>query len=120
MRNYEVKIEEERIYAMVYNITANAAVQRGDGLHVATDDNKPLLQEFLEKGKVLVAAALGKYGNGLKFSMPESWDSKNELDDRVNAFLADYVLASWMGLTAEANVPVIELASILNKRNKPI
>jgi hypothetical protein len=134
MKNYEVAIDKEKIYKAVYNITANAAVQRGDAAHVATEDNKLILQEFLEKGKALVSAALGRYGNGieypiengvklpsvLKYSMPENWDWKDELDERVNAFLADYITALWMGLTAEVTMPVLELMSILNKRKKPI
>jgi hypothetical protein len=134
MKNYEVAIDKEKIYKAVYNITANAAAQRGDALRVATEDNDILLDEFLEKGKKLVEAALGRYGNGieypiengvklpsvLKYSMPENWDWKDELDERVNAFLADYITALWMGLTAEVTMPVLELMSILNKRKKPI
>ena len=120
MKNYEVAIDKEKIYKAVYNVTANAAAQRGDGLRVATEDNKELLEEFLEKGKELVSAALGRYGNGLQYSMPNNWDWKEELDERVNAFLADYITASWMGLTAEVTMPVAELMSILNKRKKPI
>ena len=50
MKNYEVAIDKEKIYKAVYNITANAAAQRGDGLRVATEDNDILLDEFLEKG----------------------------------------------------------------------
>lgn len=134
MKNYEVAIDKEKIYKVVYNITANAAAQRGDGLRVATEDNDILLDEFLEKGKDLVSAAIGRYSNGiecpikdgvklpsvLKYSMPENWDWKEELDGRVNAFLADYVAASWMGLTAEVTMLMPELMSILNKRKKPI
>lgn len=120
MKNYEVAIDKEKIYKAVYNVTANAAAQRGDGLRVATEDNDILLDEFLEKGKELVSAALGRYGNGLQYSMPNNWDWKEELDERVNAFLADYITASWMGLTAEVTMPVAELMSILNKRKKPI
>ena len=120
MNTYEVKIVEEDILDAVYNITANAAVQRGDAAHVATGDNKGILQEFLKKGKALVSAALGRYGNGLEYSMPANWDFEDEVNKRVNSFLVDYVLTSWMGLTAEVTMPVLELTSILNKRNKPI
>lgn len=134
MKNHKVKIVEEDIFDAVYNITANAAAQRGDALRVATEDNKAILEEFLEMGKVLVAAALGRYGNGieypiedgveqqsvLKYSMPASWGFEDEVNERVNKFLVDYIVASWMGLTAEVTMPVLELTSILNKRNKPI
>lgn len=120
MNTYEVKIVEEDIFDAVYNITANAAAQRGDAAHVATEDNKGILQEFLEKGKALVSAALGRYGNGLEYSMPANWDFEDEINNRVNTFLIDYVLTSWMGLTAEVTMPVIELMSILNKRKKPL
>ena len=134
MKNYEVAIEKEKIYKAVYNITANAAAQRGDGLHVATEDNKDILMQFLESGKRLVEAALGRYGNGmeypiengvehpsvLKYSMPASWGFEDEVNERVNKFLVDYIVASWMGLTAEVTMPMPELMSILNKRKKPI
>lgn len=120
MKNYKVKIVEEDILDAVYNITANAAAQRGDAAHVATEDNKEILQEFLTEGKEVVSAALGRYGNGLEYSMPANWDFEDEVNKRVNAFLVDYVLTSWMGLTAEVTMPVLELTSILNKRNKPI
>lgn len=120
MKNYKVKIVEEDIFDAVYNITANAAAQRGDALHVATEDNKDILEEFLEKGKVLVAAALGRYGNGLEYSMPASWDFEDEVNERVNKFLVDYIVASWMGLSAETQLPALELITILNKRKKPI
>ena len=52
--------------------------------------------------------------------MPASWNFKDEVDERVHAFLVDYVMASWMGLVAEVEKPVLELLSILNKRNKPL
>lgn len=120
MKNYEVTINEEAIYTAVYNITANAAAQRGDDAHVATEDNKGVLKEFLEKGKVFIGPALGRYGSGLRYSMPASWNFKDEVDERVHAFLVDYVMASWMGLVAEVEKPVLELLSILNKRNKPL
>lgn len=120
MKSYKIQIVEDDIFDTVYNITANAAVQRGDAAHVATEDNKGILQEFLEKGKALVSAALGRYGNGLEYSMPANWDFEDEVNKRVNSFLVDYVLTSWMGLTAEVTMPVLELTSILNKRNKPI
>ena len=120
MKSHEVKISEEDVYSAVYNITANAAVQRGDAAHVATEDNRDILAEFLAEGEEKVAAALGRYGNGLKYSMPDNWDYKDEIDKRVNAFVVDYVLASWMGLVAQTEKPVLELMTILNKRNKPI
>ena len=121
MKAYEVKIEKEKIYKAVYNITANAAQQRGDALHVATEDNINILEEFLEEGRAVVAAALGKYGNGgVKYSMPASWDFKEEVDEKAHAFLVGYIVARWMGLTAQVEIPVLELMSILNKRNKPI
>lgn len=120
MKSYEVNIVEGDIFDAVYNITANAAAQRGDAAHVATEDNKIILEEFLEEGKVVVAAALGRYGNGLKYSMPDNWDYKKEVDEKVQAFLVDYVVARWMGLTAQVEMPVLDLMSILNKRNKPL
>ena len=45
MKNYEVTINEEAIYTAVYNITANAAAQRGDAAHVATEDNRGILTQ---------------------------------------------------------------------------
>ena len=120
MNTYEVKIVKEDIFDAVYNITANAAAQRGDGLRVATEDNKELLEEFLEKGKELVSAALGRYGKGLKYSMPPNWDFEDEVNERVSKFLVDYMVASWMGLAAEVSMPVLDLKIILNKRNKPL
>ena len=120
MKSYKIQIVEDDIFDTVYNITANSAVQRGDAAHVATEDNKKILQEFLSEGKEVVSAALGRYGNGLDYSMPDNWDYRDEIDKRVNAFLVDYVLTSWMGLVAQVEKPVLELKQILNKRNKPI
>ena len=120
MKSYKIQIVEDDIFDTVYNITANAAVQRGDAARVSTEDNKAILQEFLTEGKEVVSAALGRYGNGLDYSMPDNWDYKDEIDKRVNAFLVDYVLTSWMGLVAQVEKPVLELKQILNKRNKPI
>ena len=134
MKSYKVNIVEEDIFDAVYNITANAAAQRADALHVATEDNKRILVQFLENGKRVVEAALGRYGCGieysvvdgveqpsvLKYRMPASWDFEDEVNERVNKFLVDYIVASWMGLAAEVTMPVPELMSILNKRKKPI
>ena len=97
MKSYEVNIVEKDIFDAVYNITANAAVQRGDAAHVATEDNKGILQEFLEKGKALVSAALGRYGNGLEYSMPANWDFEDEINNRVNALgLKEKVVVSFL------------------------
>lgn len=134
MKTYTLDIKEDDILVSVYRKTANAAQQRADALHVATEDNKDILMQFLESGKRLVEAALGRYGNGmeypiengveqpsvLKYSMPASWDFEDDINERVDKFLADYVTASWYALTAEVELPVIELMSILNKRKKPL
>lgn len=120
MKSYKIQIVDDDIFDVVYNITANAALQRGDAAHVATEDQRKILVEFLTEGKEVVSAALGRYGNGLNYSMPDNWDYKDEIDKRVNAFLVDYVLTSWMGLVAQVEKPILELMSILNKRNKPL
>jgi hypothetical protein len=83
------------------------------------------IKNAVKSGKITVYSSYPiengvKLPSVLKYSMPENWDWKDELDERVNAFLADYITASWMGLTAEVTMPVLELMSILNKRKKPI
>lgn len=120
MNVHEVKVERNLIYEDVYNVTANAAVQRGDALRVATDDNAEILDVFLDKGTVLVEMALGRYGKGLNYSMPDNWNFEDEINRKVHRFLVDFVVASWMGLTTEVQLPVLDLMPILNKREKPI
>lgn len=121
MKSYDLDIKEEDILVKVYRLTANAAQQRGDALRVATEDNKDMLLQFLDSGKRVVEAAMGRYGTGgISYSMPENWEYKEELENRVNGFLADYVMACWIALSAEVETPVVDLMPILNKRKKPI
>ena len=129
MNTYEVKIVKEDIFGAVYNITANAAVQRGDAQAVATEDNKDMLQQFKDEGFKLLEKALGRYyvGNG-RYSMPSNWPNLSaDINALAEKAIANYILAKWYELngTGDKYMAVFSevltnIANILNKREKPI
>lgn len=129
MKNYEVKIVEEDIFDAVYNITANAAVQRGDAQAVATEDNKDMLQQFKDEGFKLLEMVFGRYyvGNG-RYSMPSNWPNLSaDINALAEKAMANYILAKWYELNgagdkymAVFSEVLTNIANILNKRNKPI
>ena len=128
MKTYTIDIEDT-IYNKVYRLTANAAVQRGDALAVATEDNKDLLQQFMTEGFKLIERAFGRYYQGeMKYSMPENWPNlKKEIDEQVETGLVNYILAKWYELNgagekymAVFSEVLTNIANILNQREKPI
>lgn len=129
MKMYDIGTSEDNILANVYRLTANAAQQRGDAVHVATADNKDMLKQYMEEGEVLLEKAFGRYTAGSrKYSMPENWpDRSAEITDLAETFLTNYAIAKWYELngTGErfievANAALVQIAEELNKRSKPI
>lgn len=129
MRDYSITVEDNNIHTEVYRITANAAQQRGDAQNVATEDNADLVDKFIFDGKKLLEKALGRYSTGgLNFSMPENWpDRTADVNGNAEVFLKNYALAKWFELNgtgerflAMANEALEIIATILNKRDKPI
>ena len=131
-----VNINEDNVLKGVYQLTANAAVQRGDAQHVATVDNKDMLSQFIGEGKKLVEKALGRYSTGVKveggkellgYSMPAEWpDRSAEITSLAEVFLTNYVIAKWYELNGTgdrflnvANEALSEIGVLLGKRNKP-
>ena len=128
MATNAIQITDDEVLTCVYRTTANAALQRGDGAHVATVDNVLLLGQFLKEGKLLLNSALGRYYAGdLRYVVPSEWaGSADEIKNLSVAFLANYVTAKWLELysTGEryivvANEALNEVKLILSKRNKP-
>lgn len=129
MKMYDIGTSEDNILANVYRLTANAAQQRGDAVHVATADNKDMLTQYMNEGEVLLEKAFGRYAAGSqKYSMPENWpDRSAEITDLAETFLTNYAIAKWYELngTGErfievANAALVQIAEELNKRSKPI
>lgn len=137
MKSYYLDIEADSVLEPVYRLTANAAQQRGDALHVATEDNKDMLLQFLGEATIRLEGIFGRYWVGLKtiddksvfvYSMPDNWPQKvNEVNGLVESFLANYVTAKWIELwgTAEgfvntANEVLGRIVELLNLRSKPI
>lgn len=128
MTEYTISVSDS-VLESVYRLTANAAVQRGDAQAVATEDNKDMLQQFKDEGFKLLEMAFGRYyvGDG-KYSMPSNWPN---LSAYINALaekaMANYILAKWYELNgagdkymAVFSEVLINIANILNKREKPI
>ena len=135
MKKYAITLQEEDkdgkegILTKVYRLTANAAVQRGDALRVATEDNKDMLTQFINEGKRSLDDALGRYSTGdLGYSMPENWpDRKADIDKMAENYLVNITLAKWYELTGtgdkfreEAAVALGFIVFTLNIRNKPL
>lgn len=135
MKKYAITLQEEDkdgkegILTKVYRLTANAAVQRGDALRVATADNKDMLTQFINEGKRSLNDALGRYSTGdLGYSMPENWpDRKADIDKMAENYLVNITLAKWYELTEtgdkfreEAAVALEFIVFTLNIRNKPL
>ena len=126
---YLVDIKSYGVLAEVCRLTANAALQRGDAAHVATSDNRELIERWIDEGKRFVEKALGRYSKGnMKYSMPYEWPNRSEeVNGMAELFLVNYALAKWFELWAEgpryveaANVALESIRGILNRREKPI
>ncbi len=129
MKQFFIEIDDNDVLEKVYQLTANAAVQRGDAQAVATEDNIDMLNVFIEDGKKLLEKALGRYSTGgLGYSMPENWKDRSEdINGHADTFLKNYVLSKWYELNgtgerfiAMANEALECIVLILNKREKPI
>ena len=131
MKEVKVTIDRESVLAGVQMITANAAAQRGDALHVATDDNGELLEGFYDEVLRELIALLSKYakeGDGLVFSLPDNWDAEltPTLSKGVNDAVLFGVLAKWYSLAGESiygsmfEGSIEEIVEVLNKRVKPV
>lgn len=129
MKIIECSKSQEEVLTEVMRISANAALQRGDAAHVATEDNEELLGAFFEEVKAEVVLLLSKYINSdLAFSMPENWDFSLEktLKAIVKSVLVYGVLAKWYALSGDSvygdmfSSTIEEILSILRKRVKPV
>lgn len=132
MKQFFIKFDDDvvqNVLKEVYQLTANAAVQRGDAQAVATVDDIDMLNVFIEDGKKLLEKALGRYSTGkLGYSMPENWKDRSvDINDHAHVFLKNYVLSKWYELNgtgerfiAMANEALECIVLILNKREKPI
>lgn len=129
MKNYSINIKDGDVLTKIYRLTANAAVQRGDALQVATPDNVDLLTGFINDGRAVLIGALERYSTGgLNYSMPENWpDMSGDIKELAEIFLVNYAIAKWYELNgtgerfiATANEALMAISPLLNKRNKPI
>lgn len=126
MVSYVLDIKD--VLTAVYRLTANAAVQRGDADHVATEDNKDMLNQFLEEGKGLLMNAFGRYATPTGYAMPSNWpDRSEEVSSLAKDFLANYVTAKWFELNgagdkflATANTELESIKLLLIQRRRPI
>jgi hypothetical protein len=130
MRSYSVLIDYPELCEVVYRITANAAKERGDALHVATEEDKDLIEGFFSAAMPALRTAFGKYltGGSISYSMPENW-SNDELTVGYccTEYLVDVALARWFEMSGVANAymnaargAIEALVLCLNKRKKPI
>lgn len=129
MKEIAVNINKSEILTAIKRITANAAQQRGDGLHVATDDDEDLLDGFYDEVVGEIVVLLSRYASeGFVFTMPENWDVSLEasLAKRVNDAVVFGVLAKWYSLSGESiygsmfEGTIEEIIAVLDKRVKPV
>lgn len=129
MKEIAVNINKSEILTAIKRITANAAQQRGDGLHVATDDDEDLLNGFYDEVVGEIVVLLSRYASeGFVFTMPENWDVSLEasLAKRVNDAVVFGVLAKWYSLSGESiygsmfEGTIEEIIAVLDKRVKPV
>lgn len=129
MKEITVNIDKSEILTAIKRITANAAQQRGDGLHVATDDNEDLLDGFYDEVVGEIVVLLSRYASeGFVFTMPENWDVslQTSLAKRMNDAVTFGVLAKWYSLSGESiygsmfEGTIEEIIAVLDKRVKPV
>lgn len=106
MKEYSVDIDKEDILTEVYRLSANAAKERGDVLHVATADNADVVERLLAEGMGPLVATFGRYfleyiGWQIKFSMPENWSErlKDAIEENCRVFLINFTLGRWFALS---------------------
>ena len=129
MKVINIAIDKGGVLDGIKRITANAAQQRGDDLHVATDDNEDLLDGFYDEVVGEIVVLLSRYASeGFVFTMPENWDVSLEasLAKRVNDAVVFGVLAKWYSLSGESiygsmfEGTIEEIIAVLDKRVKPV
>lgn len=133
MRSYSVLIDYSELCVEVFRITANAAKERGDALHVATEEDKDLIESFFSAAMPALRTAFGRFLEGVddagfKYLMPENWKVDEEtVKECCNGFLVSIALAKWFELSGIANgyvnaaqVAMEALRLCLNMRKKPI
>lgn len=133
MRSYTVTIDKDALCVEVFRITANAAKERGDALHAATEEDKDLIEGFFSAAMPALRAGFGRFlegeeNGGIGYSMPENW-KVDEVTVRYccTEFLTNYALARWYELSGvangcmnAANAALEALRLCLNMRKKPI
>lgn len=125
---FSIDIVLGNVLAEVKRISANAALQRGDAAHVATDDNDTLLEKFFAQVQNEMVASIKYAKKPTEFEVPANWDSslKDSVQERVNDALIYGVLAHWYSLSAESVYSqmfagcIEEINVLLNRRVKPV
>ena len=131
MKEVRADIKDSEVLVEVKRLSANAAQQRGDALHVATDDNDALLAGFFGEVQNEIVMVLSKYAkedSGIVFTLPDNWDSALEgvLKKRVKDAFVFGVLAKWFLLANESVYSTMfkgcidEIHEVLNKRIRPV
>ena len=133
MRIYSVLFDYSALCDAVFRISANAAKERGDALHAATEEDKALIEGFIAGAMPALRTAFGRFvdgeeNGGIGYSMPENW-KVDEVTVRYccTEFLTNYALARWYELSGvangcmnAANAALEALRLCLGKRVKPI
>lgn len=134
MKVYSVNLDLEERAKDVYRLTANAAKERGDADHVATEDNAEMVNRILNAAMPMLKMAFGRFfvsssEENIKYSMPENWVADNEAVSECCAeYITNYAVAKWFELSggtgdrfAQAANDALEAINLfLYKRVKPI
>lgn len=137
MKEYAFTLEIDKdIRSQVYRLTANAAMERGDAVHVATEDNEDIIERFVVAALPVLRGAFGRYEAKVFLSgdvevivnMPDNWNgSVDELRDLCRDFLVNMAVAGWFGLSGSgenfvsaANVALSGIGLLMEKRLKPV
>lgn len=140
MTKYVVTFDNRAAKEAVFMYTANAALQRGDGRAVATEDDEAILNGLAKDGKRMLRDVFGRYYKSwtetlkdggmveaLTYEMPDNWGGNNEdVADLTVMFMRNFILTKWfeMNGTGErfeemAREAAQEIKRILDKRVRP-
>lgn len=134
MKVYSVNLDLEERAKDVYRLTANAAKERGDDDHVATEDNAEMVNRLFAAAMPMLKMAFGRYfvsseQGKIEYGMPENWFADEAAVAECCAeFLANYGVAKWFELSGGTGERFIQAANdalealnlALYKRVKPI
>lgn len=137
MKRYSISVGINDIATEVYRVTANAAVERGDAAHVATEDNEGMVERFVIAALPVLRGAIGRYDARVEYAggnvevditLPDNWrGTAEELKAACMEYLIHMAVAGWYELagTADrninaANVALSGLGIILDRRTKPV